>query len=128
MNRAAVVYLVMIVVLVGGLWGVLGVGGRLVAPDDLNGRWRAVEGGHGRPGVTVEQSGRYFELAVDGLPRFGATLVDRAADGRLRLARGRWRVTVDRPDATRARTFHVDGPATAVVTARRAAPTDPELR
>ena len=126
MSRSTVVYVSMMFVLVGGLWAVLAAGGRLVAPEDLSGRWTAVAltSAGGWPALTVEQSGNYFELAFDNGPAFGATLVDRSADGRLSLGRGPWRVTIDGPTGgppTAARTFHVDGPAAGTFTGRRPA-------
>ena len=112
MSRATVVYLLMIVALVGGLWAVLAAGGRLVAPEDLGGRWTAVAPGGRWSAVSVEQSGEYFELTFGTDPAVPLTLVDQRPDGGLTLARGKWRVTVDPPAGPDGpRTFHVDGPA-----------------
>ncbi len=125
MSRATVVYLSMIAALVGGLWSILAVGDRLVAPEDLSGRWMAVPpaAGGGWPAMTVEQSGQFFELAIEnGPPRVAVAVVDRADDGRLSLARGPWRVTVDPPAADGVRTFRVDGPRPGTFTGRRATP------
>ncbi len=122
MSRAAVVYLSMIVALVGGLWAVLAVGGRLDAPEDLNGRWTALSADRGDrwSGLTVEQSGVYWQLSFDGGPQqVGLTMVDRAADGRLSLRRGPWRVTVDGAAGAAVRTFSVDGPQSGTFTGRR---------
>ena len=58
MSRATTVYVVMIVALVGGLWAVLSIGGRLSAPEDLAGRWELSPG----QAVSVEQSGKFFQL------------------------------------------------------------------
>ena len=98
----------------------LAVGSTLTAPENLNGRWTAAGPGGRWPGVTVEQSGRYFELAFDNGPTMGATMVGPPTAGRLTLARGPWRVTVNGPAGTdAARTFHVDGPTAGTFTGRR---------
>ncbi len=71
MNRAAVVYLVMLVVLVGGLWTVLAIGSSLEAPQDLAGKWQLSPAGPDGwgPDMQVEQSGRFFQVFIDHGPR-----------------------------------------------------------
>jgi hypothetical protein len=130
MSRASVVYLVMIVVLVGGLWAILAIGGQLSAPEDLRGRWTPA-GPAAWPGLTVEQSGRYFELSFDGTAPFGVTAGASGDGGPLTLDRGPWHVTVE--GETDVRTFRVAGPTAGTFTGRRAtgappAPTTREAR
>ena len=124
MSRASVVYLLMIVVFVAGLWAVMAIGGRLAAPEDLRGRWVAVEGADAASrwsGMSVQQSGEFFQLAFDGGPSdVAVTMHGRADDGRLSLARGPWHVTIDPPTGRPAvRTFHVEGPTSGTFTGRR---------
>ncbi len=127
MSRATVVYLVMLVVLVGGLWGVLAIGATLSAPENLDGRWAAAGGSavNTWKGLTVEQSGQYFQLAFDdnpAAPTIGVTMVGHPTDGPLTLARGPWHVTIDGTAGQDAvRTFRVDGPTPGTFTGRREA-------
>jgi hypothetical protein len=76
------VYLVMVVVLIGGMWAVLGIGGYLAAPEDLAGKWliqpadpvsehRSIVRG---PGLYVEQSGRFFQFSFDHGPQLNLKL------------------------------------------------------
>jgi hypothetical protein len=67
MNRATLVYILMLVFGVGGLWLILGAGSRLRAPTDLSGVWGV--GGEDPTvlqalgeTVTIEQSGRFVRL------------------------------------------------------------------
>ena len=123
-GRASVVYGVMIVVFAAGLWGVMAVGKRLVAPVDLRGRWAAVgPAGGGWPAVTVEQSGRYFELSFEKGPRFGAAVSEQDERGGLVLGRGPWRVSIGPADGAGTRRFAVEGPQPGVVTGRLERPT-----
>ena len=110
----------MIVALVGGLWAVLAIGGQLVAPEDLGGRWSAVGPGAPWPGLTVEQSGRYFQLTFDNGPAVAVTMQGGSPDGRLSLGRGKWHVTIDAARG-QARTFHLDGPIPGTFTGHRGA-------
>jgi hypothetical protein len=65
-SKAAGVYLVMVVVLVGGLWVILAVGSTLTPPTDVAGTWD-LSGTDGTRKLTVEQSGRFVDIATDGL-------------------------------------------------------------
>jgi hypothetical protein len=108
MSRSTVVYLVMLVVLVAGLWIVLEIGARLSPPEDLAGRW-SVQSTGGPVGLIVEQSGRYFQLTFDrqkpiALHRVGP------GDGPIHLAGGKWKVEIDGPAGSDDRTLHVSGP------------------
>ncbi len=134
MSRATVVYLAMIAVLIAGLWGVLAIGATLSAPESLDGRWVAIDPASVSTwhGLTVEQSGRYFELAFDNnvkCPSIGVTMVGHPTDGALSLTRGPWQVTIDAPRGTDpVRTFHVDGPTPGTFTGHREATTRPAAR
>ena len=127
MNRATLVYLGMIVVFVAGLWAVLSVGATLSAPENLDGRWVALGPADGSPpgtwsGLTVGQSGRYFQLAFDGGPTVAVTADPPGPDGRLTLTRHPWHVTVT-PAAADARTFRVEGPTPGTFVGHRDRPT-----
>jgi hypothetical protein len=117
LSRSTIVYLVMIVVLVGGLWAVLAIGGRLDAPEDLAGTW-SIQSAKGPVDLNVEQSGRYFELtfgkepAVD-LKRVGST------QGPTHLAGGKWTVDFAPGDSDDTRVIHVAGPTPIDGLARR---------
>jgi hypothetical protein len=86
MHRATVVYVVMIVACAAGLWAVLSIGGRLRAPEDLAGKWTLSPGfiasgpampiaPYG-PGMTVDQSGRFFQISFENGPRLDLKLDD----------------------------------------------------
>jgi hypothetical protein len=125
-SRATVVYLTMILVFVAGLWAVMTAGARLTAPEDLSGRWVAIDapGANTWPAVTVEQSGRFFQMAFDDGPAdVAVSAQDTSAEGRLSLARGAWHVTIDGSAGQAVRTFHVDGPISGTFTGRRPGPT-----
>jgi hypothetical protein len=67
MSRATVVYIVMLVACVAGLWAILGLGGRLRAPTDLSGVWTVGGEDPSVPkqlgeSVIIEQSGRFVRL------------------------------------------------------------------
>ena len=126
MNRATVVYLVMIIAFVAGMWAVMTAGAGLTAPEDLGGRWLGTNppATNTWPALTVEQSGRYFQLAFDNGPGdIAVSSQVSSGDGRLSLARGAWRVTIDGTPGQAVRTFHVDGPTSGTFTGRRAGPT-----
>ena len=67
MSRATLVYILMIVFGVGGVWVILGAGTRLRAPTDLSGAWSVggedptVPEALGET-VAIEQSGRFIRL------------------------------------------------------------------
>jgi hypothetical protein len=117
LSRSTIVYLVMLVVLVGGLWTVLAIGGHLDAPEDLAGTW-TIQSAAGPVDLNVEQSGRYFELtfgkrpAVD-LKRVGPT------QGATHLAGGKWTVDFAPGDSDETRVIHITGPTPIDGVARR---------
>ena len=121
MSRATGVYAVMVVVFVAGLWVVLAIGATLTPPADLRGRWSAVGPAKagGWPAVTIDQSGRYFELAFDGGPHVSGAVVGGSPDRAFSLARQPWTVAVGPPDAAGTRTFTVAGPTSGTFVGRR---------
>jgi hypothetical protein len=68
----------MIIACAGGLWAVLSFGNDLIPPEDLAGRWTLVPStpagpfvrvaSYG-PGMTIDQSGRFFQIAFENGPR-----------------------------------------------------------
>jgi len=76
LNRATIVYGAMILGCALGEWAVLSFGERIVAPEDLAGKWtlesRLPAGAKGAafgPGLTIDQSGRFFQIAIDNGPK-----------------------------------------------------------
>jgi hypothetical protein len=85
MNRATIVYIVMIGACAAGLWVVLAAGSNLVAPEDFAGKWTlasttpagpAIPMAPYGPGMTVDQSGRFFQIAFDNGPRLNLTMTE----------------------------------------------------
>jgi hypothetical protein len=83
MHRATIVYIVMIAACTAGLWVCLSVGNDLVAPEDLAGKWTLASGSAAGPaipmapygpGMTIDQSGRFFQVAFDNGPRLNLQL------------------------------------------------------
>jgi hypothetical protein len=64
-SKATSVYVVMVVVLVGGLWLILSMGATLLPPTDLAGKWE-LAGPDGTQELSVEQSGKFVDLAMNG--------------------------------------------------------------
>lgn len=67
MSRATIVYVLMLLLGVGGLWLILGAGSRLRAPTDLSGAWGVGSEDPTIPEtlgdtVNIEQSGRFVRL------------------------------------------------------------------
>ncbi len=119
MNRAVAVYVAMIVFLVGGLWAILAVGSALEAPTDLSGKWQLSPVGPDAwgPGMDVEQSGRFFQIFIEGGPRLD---VEQAGDvaRRIVLQNSKYKVSFDggAPDEKQLR---IDGPEGGQWTAKR---------
>jgi hypothetical protein len=73
-SKGTGVYVIMLAVFGAGLWAILSFGSIVLrAPTDLAGTWELRPPGTGkdaRPAHTlvVEQSGRFFEVAIDGSP------------------------------------------------------------
>jgi hypothetical protein len=74
MSRATFVYIIMIAVFGAGLWAIISFGSILLrAPTDLSGKWelRAPTTAADDPAdhtMAVQQSGRYFNVLLDGRP------------------------------------------------------------
>ncbi len=64
-SKATSVYVVMVVVLVGGLWMILSMGSTLMPPTDLAGKWE-LAGPAGTQELSVEQSGKFVDLTMKG--------------------------------------------------------------
>jgi hypothetical protein len=64
-SRATSVYVIMVAVLVGGLWLILSLGSTLLPPTDLAGKWE-LTGPDGPTDLTVQQSGKFVDLAMTG--------------------------------------------------------------
>jgi hypothetical protein len=62
-SKATFVYVITVVVLVGGLWFILALGATLVPPKDIAGKWE-LEGPNGSQDLSVEQSGKFIDLAM----------------------------------------------------------------
>jgi hypothetical protein len=83
MSKPTLVYGAVLVLSVGGLWGILRAGSHLSAVADLTGEWTIEDGPQGPSGLqmlggafTVEQSGRFLRVKFKG----GQSLDLRAAD------------------------------------------------
>jgi hypothetical protein len=69
----------MVLVLIGGLWTVLEIGGYLVAPEDLAGKWQLQSTGPTSdevkgPGLNIEQSGKFFQVSFEHGPQLDLKL------------------------------------------------------
>jgi hypothetical protein len=137
MNRATLVYILMLIGCGGGLWGILRAGAPLRAPLDLAGTWDVLPGGTGGdlgPTMTVEQSGRYvvvrfaagpaLELEVERQQRpaapGGPSMVQLAGDGTTLKA--------ILSDGGRTMAGEMTGPRAAAFTARLRTDTRPGAR
>ena len=128
-SRATLVYVIMLVACVGGLWGILRVGSGLRAPPDLSGTWEIapadaavpVAADFGRT-MTVDQSGRYLQVRfAGGLAadlRFDEPSADASQTEVVRLTGPHWRMTARRQEAG-ALAVRLDGPQSAEFLARR---------
>ena len=106
MSKPTAVYAVMIVALVGGLWAVLSIGGRLSAPEDLAGRWELAQG----QSVSVEQSGRFFQLTFGPDKPVDLTLAKAERAHVLLTGRNGWSVAFDGPVGGDEKVVTVAGP------------------
>jgi hypothetical protein len=108
MSRAWVVYILMFVVLIGGLWFIIEIGGAMRAPDDLSGEWNVAwltapppDAAAAAP-MRIDQSGRFFEVRWGDKAR-PLSMILRPGwrgnrDGRrllMELAGGAWTMRVD---------------------------------
>ena len=91
MNRSTVLYLVMFLALIAGLWGILRIGSRLEPPHDLSGSWsaRLIDASPDADPLRMEiiQSGQFLTLDLPGAPllKVRLTEVTHDADGRVAL-------------------------------------------
>jgi hypothetical protein len=131
MSRATLVYILMLVAGVGGLWLIVRAGSRLVAPTDLSGTW-LVGGEDPRAALelggtlAVEQSGRYLRLQFErglrlDLKVAGETPPDPATgDGfDLRLEGRPWSLDAHGASAAGPLIFRLTGPSPHTFTASR---------
>jgi hypothetical protein len=109
LSRPVVVYLVMIVVLVAGLWTVLDVGGHLIAPEDLAGKWQvqSADGDPRGPGLNIEQSGKFFQIAFEHGPQLDLKLQSTSPTV---LANGNWKMTITGREGGDDKTLQLEGP------------------
>ena len=73
MSKPTLVYAVVLVACVGGLWGILRAGSHLSAVSDLTGQWTIEDGPQGPSGLqqlggafAVEQSGQFIRVRFKG--------------------------------------------------------------
>ena len=100
----------MIAIAAGGLWVVLAYGNQLHAPQDLAGKWTLVPASQSLageapaaafgPGMTIEQSGRFFQVSFENGPRLNLKLdaeIERPIPGgqanRITLVGTPWQLT-----------------------------------
>src|SRR5437879_3078134 len=78
MHRATLIYIAMILACALGLWAVLSVGNPLQAPEDLAGKWMLAPSTPAGPflrvapygpDMTIDQSGKFFQVTFDNGPR-----------------------------------------------------------
>jgi hypothetical protein len=62
-SKATSVYVIMVVILIGGLWLILAIGSTLMPPTDLAGKWE-LKGASGTQDLSVEQSGKFVNLVM----------------------------------------------------------------
>ena len=83
MNRATIVYVVVVAACAAGLWGVIAAGGNLTAPEDFAGKWTLSSTTPAGPGIpmapygpcmNVDQSGKFFQIVFDNGPRLNLTM------------------------------------------------------
>jgi len=124
LSRPAAVYLVMLVVLIAGLWSVLAIGRHLTAPEDLAGKWQLTPVSAASPAqiLTVEQSGRFFQIAFEHGPQLD---LKQQGDSPLLLANREWRLTITGQSDGDDKTMQLDGPQSARWTAHRIVRTFP---
>ena len=94
MNRATLVYLGMLLVLIAGLWAILRVGSRIEPPHDLDGSWsaRPIDASPDADPVRMEiiQSGRFLTLHLVDMPTLNLRLKSQERDGTGRVASLHW--------------------------------------
>ena len=135
MSRGTVVYIAMAAALAGGMWVILPMGERLVAPFNLAGRWEIEPDLSMGPRVgpplgrtmEVEQSGRYFQVRFASGRTLDLKLMrETRQDPRVKmeLAGGGWDMTCDADAADGTMRIDLRGAVSRVWTAKRADPAD----
>jgi hypothetical protein len=139
MSRATVVYIVILVAGVAGLWLIVRMGSTLTAPSDLSGVWGVGGEDPALPAllgqtVYVEQSGRYLRLNFErglqvDLELVGETRPNPETEAGLELRfEGRdWSLAARGSSAAGPLIFRLDGPEQYTFTATRGRP-DPNER
>src|SRR5262245_10606476 len=83
MNRATLIYVVMIAVFGAGLVAILRLGRGLSVPPDLAGKWQCEPD---EKVMQIDQSGRFVVIDLDGTRRsMRITQQEKQPDGRMRL-------------------------------------------
>jgi hypothetical protein len=136
-NRATIVYILVVGLCAAGVWGILRAGRDLAAPPDIGGAWLlepAVEGAprDDLPGerLWVEQSGQYFQFRF-GRPGGGGQVLNLKAtewpepgapgQTRFALTGDEWDVSARLSQKRRSMRVRMVGPTPAVFIARRSA-------
>ena len=107
-NRAGIVYGIMILLSASGVWAVLSIGQRLIAPDDLAGKWTLetllISTRPDVQEMTVEQSGKFFQISFENGPKLNLVLDEQSFSSssaqqsvRLALTDGPWHLTFQGP-------------------------------
>jgi hypothetical protein len=112
-NRASIVYGVMIFLSISGVWAVLSIGRRLTAPEDLAGKWslesRLPSTGAASGAMTVEQSGRFFQIAFENGPQLHMVLDEETANSS-ELGNGAWHLAFKGADDSDEKVVVLTGP------------------
>jgi len=130
MSRATTVYVAVLVLCAGGLWGIARVGSRLRAPPSLAGTWDIdppAAAGLGES-MTIEQSGRFVQVRFASGRALDLKLVDGpsgGADPTVNLAGGGWHWSGPLTDGGRTMAVRLDGAEPCSFTARVRGDTQP---
>jgi hypothetical protein len=122
-NRATIVYGIMILFSASGVWAILSFGQRLIAPEDLAGKWTLEsrrDTTQPAPGdMTVQQSGKFFQIAFENGPKLNLVLEEQSplsvSDGQpvtLALGDGPWRLTFHGPQGGDEMELNITAPLT----------------
>jgi hypothetical protein len=125
-SRPAAVYLAMICVLILGLWAVLEIGNNyLSAPEDMAGKWQIQSASSSDPfgpGMNVEQSGKFFQVAFDHGPQLDLTMQSTSP---MVLTNPKWKLTITGRDGSDDKKVRLEGPQTGQWLAHRTVRTFP---
>ena len=131
MSRPALVYISMILALIAGLWLVLEIGRYLPdAPEDLAGKWQIKptsgdaggQGGPQGPGLNIEQSGNFFQVAFEHGPQLNLKL-QRGTP--MVLTNDTWKLTIAGREGGDEKTLQLEGPQAGRWSAHRTVRTFP---